>query len=313
MPPAGSSGWPFTEETPPAAGPLPKLSIVIPSFNQGRYLEEALRSVLLQGYPDLELIVMDGGSSDDTLAVLRRYARWIAQWISAPDGGQSSAINAGFRHASGEICAWIGCDDRLLPGALIRAGSHFSHDPACKWLAGAGKLKFQSGRSGLMPSRIASRAELLQFWQWGNGCFVVQPSCFWRRGLWDEAGGVRDDLHLAMDYDLWLRFAEHAALHAVDDVFSVALRESGGKTFEQGEVQRLEIMRCAYAFAARKEVSRIALTFGLLRWYVVDRLRHGADHFANGRFAAALHESGRLISAPLRVLHDRGRLALITH
>jgi glycosyltransferase involved in cell wall biosynthesis len=307
------SGWPFTEETPAFAGPLPRISVVIPSFNQGRYLEAALRSVLLQGYPDLELIVMDGGSTDESVAVIRRYAPWIAHWASAPDRGQSSAINAGFARATGEICAWIGCDDRYLPGALIRAGRYFADDPDCSWLAGAGRLAFQSGRGGVMPSRVDSLAQLLQFWHWGGGCSVVQPSCFWRRALWDAADGVRDHLHLAMDYDLWLRFAVRARLHTVDDVFSVALREAGGKTFEQCDRQRLEIMRCAYEFAARRNLSGSAVTLGLLRWYLGDRLRRGASHLAEGRFAAALRDGVRLAAAPLRAAHERGRLEMITH
>jgi glycosyltransferase involved in cell wall biosynthesis len=308
------SGWPFTEETPPQQErALPRLSVVIPSFNQGRYLEEALRSVLLQGYPDLELIVMDGGSSDETVAVLRKYAPWIAHWVSAPDRGQSSAINAGFAHATGDICAWIGCDDRYLPGALIRAGTCFAEDPDCAWLAGAGKFAYQSGRSGVMQSGIGSLDDLLRFWQWGGESFIVQPSCFWRRALWDAAGGVRDDLHLAMDYELWLRFATHAPLHTVDDVLSVALRESGGKTFDQAERQRLEVMRCAYDFLADRCLPVGTITLGLLRWYFTDRLRVGADHLANRRLAAALRDGARLIAAPLRVAHERGRLALITH
>jgi len=314
LPAASGTGWPYTEETPPAsAGPLPRLSVVIPSFNQGRYLEAALRSVLLQGYPALELIVMDGGSSDETVSVLRKYEPWIAQWVSAPDRGQSSAINEGARRSTGDILAWIGCDDRYLPGALIRAGRCFAEDRECAWLAGAGKLVFQSGRNGVMSSRVGSIDDLLQFWRWGSDCFIVQPSCFWRRSLWDASGGVRDDLHLAMDFDLWLRFASLAALRTVDDVLSVALRESGGKTFEQPDRQCLEIMRCAYAFAQHRNLGGLAISLGLLRWYVVDRLRYGADHLAKRRVAAALREVGRVIAAPVRVAHENGRLALITH
>ncbi|HEX2116225.1 MAG TPA: glycosyltransferase family 2 protein [Alphaproteobacteria bacterium] len=314
MPGSTASGWPFTEETAPAAaGPLPKLSVVVPSFNQGRYLEEGLRSILLQGYPDLELIVMDGGSSDETVAVLRKYEPWIAHWVSAPDRGQSSAINAGFRRATGDICAWLCCDDRYLPGALIRAGTNFANDAQCEWLAGSGRLVFQSGRVGVMRSRIDSVAEMLEFWRYGGECFVFQPSTFWRRRLWLAAGGVREDLHMTMDYDLWLRFAERTRLHSVDDVFSVALRESGGKTFEHRDRQLRERMRSAYEFATSRGATRRALTLGLLRWYVVGRLRRGADHLTQGRFAAVLEELGRLLAAPARAMHERGRLAMITH
>lgn len=312
-PDPAASGWPFTEETPSQDRALPRISVVIPSFNQGRYLEEALRSVLLQGYPNLELIVMDGGSSDETVAVIRKYAPWIAHWVSEPDRGQSSAINAGFARATGDIFAWIGCDDRYLPGALIRAGACFADDADCAWLAGAGRFAFQSGRTGVMRSGIGSLADLLRFWHWGGESFIVQPSCFWRRALWDAAGGVRENLHLAMDYELWLRFATHAPLRAIDDILAVALRECGGKTFEQAERQRLEVMQSAYGFLVDRHLPVGSITLGLLRWYFIDRLRAGADHLANGRLAAALREGLRLIAAPLRVAHERGRLTLITH
>jgi hypothetical protein len=311
-PEADRSAWPLTEASAPVAGgDLPRISIVIPSFNQGRYIEEALRSVLLQGYPDLELIVTDGGSTDQTVAFIRKYERWIAHWVSAPDRGQSSAINEGFRHATGDIFAWIGCDDRLLPGALARVGACFAQRPECAWLAGAGKLAFQSGRVGQMASRIDRRDDLIRYWLWGSGCFVFQPSCFWRRQLWEAAGGVREDLHLAMDYELWLRFAGHAKLTCIEDVLSVALREAGGKTFEQARAQRVEVMRCAHQHHARQRAGTMALGAGLLRWYVADRLHRSARHLAQFRLADGTVDLVRAILAPLKVTHERGRLAMM--
>jgi glycosyltransferase involved in cell wall biosynthesis len=298
---------------PDDGGRLPRITIVIPSFNQGRYIEAAIRSVLLQGYPDVELIVMDGGSSDGTVAVIRKYEPWIAYWVSAADGGQSAAINEGFRRSTGAVCAWIGCDDRYLPGTLSRVGRLFADAPDRAWLAGAGRLVFQSGRSGVMPSRVSSAADLLDFWRWGGDCFVVQPSCFWRRGLWDAAGGLRDHLHLSMDYDLWLRFAQRAALHAIDDVFSVALREAGSKTVENRERQQVETMRCAYEFVAGQSGGASALTARFLRWYAVERLRRGKEHVVQGDVGAALHEISRLIAAPARTATERGRAALLAH
>ena len=290
------------------------MSIVIPSFNQGRYLEEAIRSVLLQGYPDIELIVMDGGSSDATVSILRKYGTWLAHWCSVPDVGQSHAINEGFHRSTGELCAWIGCDDRLVPGALIQAGRYFAARPDCQWLAGSGQLVFPAtGRVGVMASRVESSDALQSFWRFGSaGCFVVQPSCFWRRRLWDAAGGVRTDLHLAMDYDLWLRFAEHAELHCCDDVFSIALRAAGGKTFDQRPGQVREIMRCAYQFASRARPRR-ALTLGFLRWYALERLRRCAHHVPRREYAAALVEFRRLVEAPLRVLAESGRVEMLQH
>lgn len=311
-PEADRSGWPLTEASDPVAGgDLPRISVVIPSFNQGRHIEEALRSVLLQGYPDLELIVMDGGSTDHTVQIIRKYERWIAHWVSAPDRGQSSAINEGLRRATGEIFAWIGCDDRLLPGALVHVGACFARRPDCAWLAGSGRLAFQSGRVGQMASRIERPDDLIRYWLWGSGCFIFQPSCFWRRQLWEVAGGVREDLHLAMDYELWLRFAGHATLTCIEDVLSVALREAGGKTFEQARAQRVEIMRCAHRHYARQRAGAMALGAGLLRWYVADRLRQSARNLARLRVADGTVDLIRAVLAPVKVTHERGRLAMM--
>ena len=130
-PPAGRTGWPWTEETSsdryatlPASGQWPKLSIVCPSFRQGGFIEETLRSVLLQNYPALEFIVIDGGSNDETVPILKKYAPWLAHWESEPDRGQSHALNKGFTRATGDLFGWINSDDYYQPGALaaIAAG-----------------------------------------------------------------------------------------------------------------------------------------------------------------------------------------------
>ena len=123
-PPPGKTGWPWTEECPqlpdamPDGRPWPRISIVTPSFNQGEYIEETIRSILLQGYPDLEYIVMDGGSTDGAVDVIERYERWLASWRSQPDGAQTQAINAGLARASGELFHFINSDDVLEPEAL---------------------------------------------------------------------------------------------------------------------------------------------------------------------------------------------------
>jgi len=306
--------WPFTASGAREPGTvLPRITIVIPSFNQGRYLEAALRSVLLQDYPDLELIVMDGGSTDQTVPVIRKYERWISQWVSETDDGQSSAINQGFRRATGEIFAWIGCDDRLLPGALARVGAHFAANSDAEWLAGAGRFVYEGGRVGQMASCLNSPDDLARFWLWSNGCFVVQSSAFWRRRLWEAVGGVREDLHLAMDYDLWLKFAKRARLHCVSDVLSVALRESGGKTFEQPVRQRIEAMRCAYEDRAEHPLGALALNVELVQWYIPDRLRRGLGHFLKGEIEAGVLDCLRVFAAPIAAVYERGRLAMITH
>src|SRR5436190_18724174 len=115
-PPPGKTGWPWNEETPPPEimpddRALPRVSIITPSFNQGRFIEETIRSVLLQGYPNLEYIIIDGGSTDDSLEIIRKYDPWITLWVSEKDRGQSHAINKGLSKATGEILCWLNSDD----------------------------------------------------------------------------------------------------------------------------------------------------------------------------------------------------------
>jgi glycosyltransferase involved in cell wall biosynthesis len=122
-PPHGKLGWPWNEETPPLpqsinGQPWPRISIVTPSFNQGQFLEETIRSILLQGYPNLEYVIMDGGSTDDSVEIIRKYQEHLSFWVSEKDAGQSDAINKGFARCSGELLNWINSDDVLMLGAL---------------------------------------------------------------------------------------------------------------------------------------------------------------------------------------------------
>ncbi len=183
----------------------PLFSIVIPTLNQGPYIEDTLLSILWQGYDNVEIIVVDGGSTDDTPAVLERYRPWIRVLISEPDRGQSDAINKGFRRASGSILAWINSDDFFLPEAFHTVLACFAAQPSGRWVIGSGDI-ISADQQFLrhVPAREGSAETLLAM---ANGCFLLQQSCFWRASLWQEAGGVDESLSLLMDYDLWWRFS----------------------------------------------------------------------------------------------------------
>lgn len=205
-PPPGRTGWPWTEDPGPgyAGEAYPRVSIVTPSYNQGQFIEETIRSVLLQGYPNLEYIVIDGGSSDGTVEIIRKYEPWLAYWISEPDRGQSHAINKGLRRATGEILSWLNSDDVLLPGTVRRAVERLRGDEQIDVVYG--RLNRIDSRSQPLPTpelpkdRLEFGAETVI-----GECIVNQPGCFWRREVMDRVGLLNEDLHYAMDYEFWVR------------------------------------------------------------------------------------------------------------
>lgn len=198
---------------------LPRITVVTPSFNQAQYLEQTIRSVLDQGYPDLEYIVIDGGSTDGSVDILRRYSDRLAYWVSEKDQGQTHAINKGFARATGDVRAYLNSDDIYLPGSLHFVGKFFDDHPDVDLLNGICQWMDESGRS-LYPhqGRIGNLAEALDPWRvWWAGRQFIQPEVFWRRGVAEKAGPFDERLNLVMDFDYWIRlFAAGAKVAAVE-------------------------------------------------------------------------------------------------
>ncbi len=181
----------------------PKISIVTPSYNQGSYLEETIRSVLNQGYPNLEYIVIDGGSTDNSIQVIKRYADRLDYWVSEPDKGQADAINKGFRLSSGQIMGWLNSDDILLPDALPKIASAFKRSPNTQVVTGLRKIydhesRFVRNMFDWLPTESALRLR----------CSVYQETTYWRRNVWEQVGELDASLNYALDFEYWQRILD---------------------------------------------------------------------------------------------------------
>ncbi|MBI5352966.1 MAG: glycosyltransferase [Chloroflexi bacterium] len=221
-PSLGKSDWPWLPDQVPfpvykSRSSLPQISIVTPSFNQGQFIEETIRSVLLQGYPNLEYIIIDGGSTDGSIEIIKKYEPWLAYWESEPDQGQSHALNKGFEHATGELMAWLNTDDIYLPGALFRVADAFQKGNA-QWIVGITLITDADLKilDRFMPSLYTASGRDINYESMGwidfvctksSGIALPQPSSFWLRSAVLQAGGIDETLRYAMDHELYGKLA----------------------------------------------------------------------------------------------------------
>ncbi|MEI6150437.1 MAG: glycosyltransferase family 2 protein [bacterium] len=194
-----------------------KLSVITPSFNQGRYIERTVRSVLEQrGDFELEHIVIDGGSTDNTLDVLRRYEPKL-RWISEHDGGQSDALNKGFRMATGEVLAWLNSDDTYPPGALARVAEEYRREPFA-WCFGHGAIIDENDRPirDFITRYKVSQSRKYSYRRLLRRDFISQPAVFFSAAAYRATGEISRDLVYSMDYDYWLRLGQRWPPRLVD-------------------------------------------------------------------------------------------------
>jgi len=210
-PASSKRGWPWTEETPFArASAAPRISIVTPSYNQAAFLEETIRSVLLQGYEDLEYIVIDGGSTDGSVDIIRKYKPWLTYWTSERDRGQCHAINKGLERCTGTYFNYVNSDDTLMPGALNAVAAAFARYPSAHLVHGKCVLADEDGvTQSVHQGRGHDFVEMFENLVAGNSLHPL--AVFGRRDAVVEAAGYREHLHHEMDSDLWFRLLERQA------------------------------------------------------------------------------------------------------
>jgi len=206
----------------------PRISIVTPSYNQGAFLEATIRSVLSQDYPNVEHLVIDGGSTDESVSIIRRYADRLAYWVSEPDRGQSHAINKGFARSSGDLMVWLNSDDRLEPGALHAVAAEADRFKDAGAFVGEGQMVDTSGK--VVYYRRPGELTFDGFARWLDGGDFMQPSCFFRREAWEAAGPLDEHIHIALDVDLWLRMVKIVKFRPINRLLSTSLAHEGAKT-----------------------------------------------------------------------------------
>jgi glycosyltransferase involved in cell wall biosynthesis len=214
---------------------LPKITIVTPSFNQGKYLEDTILSVLEQGYPNLEYIIIDGGSIDESVSIIKKYEKQLAYWVSEKDDGLYHGLQKGFAKSSGEIMAWINADDMYHKKSLFMIATLFEKFGDVRWIMGSNTYFDESGHPFVYDNQPYaqrwSRSRLLLF----SGQFIQQESVFWRRSLWEQAGAcIAQNYPLAADFELWLRFFRYEQLYTTSFMLGgFRFRSENQKSFNQ--------------------------------------------------------------------------------
>lgn len=242
-----------------------RISVVIPSYNQAAYLPATLESVCSQDYPDVEVLVFDGGSTDGSAEILQgwdtRAGGHPIRWVSQKDGGQADAINQGLRACTGDVLAYLNSDDVYAPGALAAVAAHFQAQPGDLALYGKAHHLYADGSvMEKYPTEPWDYDRLL------DTCFLCQPATFWRREVMERFGGFDDALRYALDYEYWLRVGREVPFHYLDTHFLAGSRlHEDTKTLSQRVPAHLELARAVKRYATRPEP--------VLRW-----IKHLAHH-----------------------------------
>ena len=316
-PPPDKTGWPWTEQSPqlpetmPDGSPWPRISIVTPSYNQGQFIEETIRSVLLQGYPNLEYIIMDGGSTDSSIDIIGKYAPWLTYWVSETDKGQTHAINKGFARVSGIICAWLNSDDILTQAALQAVVAFWQQNTSCHFLTGYGEIVNSTGDT-LLYSIRPRRYSFLDLLQYHKGTYLPQPSVFFSRQALQQVNYLDVGLSYAMDVDLWLRIRQRHCLHTMPLYLSKLRSHEAAKTQKDNERLVAEVRRVVLKHLnGVHPLRRVIISLGIRLFYASTLCRRallhyfdeqGLDALAVFRKAVSVHPGVILSSEGLKLM-----------
>lgn len=216
---------------------FPKISVITPSYNQGQFIEETILSVLNQDYPNIEYIIIDGGSTDQTVEVIKKYADKISYWVSEKDKGQADAINKGFRRATGDILCWLNSDDYYMPGTLSYVAKKLNHSNL-EILFGEVDHIYEPIMN-IKHSNVKSKFVNYQLELYD---YIIQPGSFWTKSVWEAVGNVNLDLHFVFDWDLFLRAKKTGTLYTYTSrVMAMYRVHDGHKTSSGGEKRQKEI------------------------------------------------------------------------
>lgn len=226
----------------------PLVSIITPSYNQSRFLEQTMRSVLEQDYPNIEYIVMDGASTDGSLEIIQRYQHKLSYWESVPDKGQTDAINKGFARATGDILAWLNSDDLLLPGAVSAAVKQLQSHPEVGMVYG--DTIFVNADGEKIGKFAAAQTDLKRLQR--GYVHIPQQASFFRVDLWRKVGPLDPTFYFAMDYDLWVRLARLAPLLYVPELWACFRLHGDTKTISEDDRCWPDMLRVHYRDGGKK-------------------------------------------------------------
>ena len=251
-PPPGKHGWPWTEDSAqlpdamPDGSPWPRISVVTPSFNQGQYIEETIRSVLLQGYPNIEYFVIDGGSTDSSIDIICKYEPWLSHWVTEPDQGQAHAINKGLMRMTGDVVAWVNSDDLYLQGAFACVAYAYKEKPNAL-LQGKGFITDSLLRRESVVSPDGFTLEnIITYWKRSATIFV--PGLFFPTSLVREVGFLDQELDYTFDIDILCRLLRKASVYYIDSPLAMFRWHETSKTVAEPQQFQLEWAKVALRY-----------------------------------------------------------------